>query len=239
MADHKTETSPPAAGVEIYSSPERRARLPIALEGWPFILAPALLAEVMALGGWIWPALVAFVLACYAAYFFRDPERVHDSGPGAPDRPVVCPADGKIIYIGPVEASPLYGRPAIKVSVFMNVFNVHVNRSPVVGLVEAIRYIPGAFVNASFDKASEKNERLLMGLRTDDGLNLEVVQIAGLIARRIVCWARTGDRLAAGDRFGLIRFGSRVDLYLPPQTVVTIRHGAKVKGGETILGSLS
>jgi len=209
-------------------------RLPIALEGWPFILAPALLAEILALGGALWAALLAFGLACFVTYFFRDPERVIPEGESL----VVSPADGKIVFLGQVEAAALSGRPALKVSVFMNLLDVHVNRSPVSGRVEGVKYIPGAFFNASLDKASTRNERLALALTTDGGHRVETVQIAGLVARRIVCWTERGDRLQAGQRFGLIRFGSRLDVYLPLESRLEVKQGQRVKAGQSILGRL-
>ncbi len=213
---------------------QTRARLPIALEGWPFILAPAVLAEILALGGVLWAALIAFAAAVWAAYFFRDPQRITPPG----DELVVAPADGRVVFAGLVEATPLGRGAARKVSVFMSLFDVHVNRMPVGGAVEELRYIPGAFLNASLNKASEKNERLILRLKTKKGLEVEVVQIAGLIARRIVCWARSGDEVEAGERFGLIRFGSRVDVYLPEDSRLAVEKGQGVKAGQSVLGWL-
>jgi len=209
-------------------------RLPIALEGWPFILAPALLAEILALAGVLWAALLAFGLACFVTYFFRDPERVIPEGGSL----VVSPADGRIVFLGQVEAAALSGRPALKVSVFMSLLDVHVNRSPVSGRVEGIKYIPGAFFNASLDKASARNERLALALTTDGGHQVETVQVAGLVARRIVCWTERGDRLEAGQRFGLIRFGSRLDVYLPVESRLEVKPGQRVKAGQSLLGRL-
>ncbi len=211
-----------------------QARVPIAREGWPFILAPAVLAEVLALAGWGAWALAAFAAALFSAWFFRDPERYHTPREGL----IVSPADGKVIHVGQVEAAPLSGEPALKVSIFMSVVDVHVNRSPVTGRVTAMDYTAGKFFNASLDKASESNERLILALETDGGSRVEVAQIAGLIARRIVCYAKPGDELTAGQRFGLIRFGSRVDLYLPTECRLNVGLGQRVKAGQDVVGRL-
>ncbi|MBW1712124.1 MAG: phosphatidylserine decarboxylase family protein [Deltaproteobacteria bacterium] len=212
-----------------------RARVPVAKEGWPFILAPALLALLLAVAGCLWGGLIFFGLACGTTFFFRDPERTFSAEQGA----VVSPADGKIVFLGQVEASPLGGGPAVKVSIFMNICDVHVHRSPAGGQVVDLKYVPGQFFNASLDKASEKNERLHLALQTEEGTKMEVVQIAGLIARRIVCWVRPGDRLEAGERLGMIRFGSRVDLYLPLEIQLWVGHGQRVKAGQSLIGKLS
>ena len=218
--------------------PQERAGAPVAREGWPFILAPLCLAFLLTLGGLLWLGLVFFLLACFATYFFRDPARVHSSAEDDGSDLVVCPADGKIVHHGPVPAAPLTGLEAVKISIFMNVFDVHVNRAPVAGKVSALRYVPGKFVNASLDKASEHNERLHLALSGPEDRVVEVVQIAGLIARRIVPYVKVGDVLEPGQRFGMIRFGSRVDLYLPPQTEIRVRVGQRVRAGETIIGSI-
>lgn len=210
-------------------------RVPIAREGWPYILAPAVLAEVLALADCLIGALVAFALALFSAWFFRDPERYHTPGPNR----LISPADGKVIHIGRVDTTPLSDQPALKISIFMSVFNVHVNRAPVAGRVVERRYWSGKFVNVSFDKASEANERLALALETESGGRLEMVQIAGLIARRIVCYAEPGDEVETGERVGLIRFGSRVDLYLPLDAELEIGLGAKVKAGQDALGRLT
>lgn len=209
-------------------------RIPIAKEGWPFILAPALLAEILALGGLIGWALLAFAATCLAAYFFRDPPRFFAGEEGE----IVAPADGRIVFLGQTEKGPLGEEAAIKVSIFMNLFDVHVNRVPATGRVVEMRYYPGQFFNASLDKASSRNERLALALQTETGQRLNVVQVAGLIARRIVCYARPGDELKAGQRFGLIRFGSRLDLYLPLASQLYVSLGQRVLAGQTPLGRL-
>jgi len=204
-------------------------RTPVAREGVPFILAAAGLSAVLF---WAWRPLgwVSLLLPAFVVNFFRNPPRLVPTGP--PGR-VVSPADGKIVVAGP---DPGSGR--VKVSIFMNVFNVHLNRIPVDGSVERIAYFPGAFLNASFDKASEQNERNRVEIRTKEGTQVIMVQVAGLIARRILCYAEAGDTLSAGTIFGLIRFGSRVDLDLPAGTTLSVRLGETVKGGETVLGIL-
>jgi len=205
----------------------------IAREGWPhagIALALALAATVLAGWGWslpFWLAL-AFVLQ-----FFRDPARAIPDAPGA----VVSAADGKVVVVQPAE-DPYLGRQALKVSVFMNVFNVHANRSPVGGEVRECWRHPGKFLNAVLPKASLENERVAIWLRTAQGADVTAVQIAGLIARRILCYARPGDRLERGQRYGFIRFGSRVDLYLPPASRARVAVGDKVYAGETVLAEL-
>jgi phosphatidylserine decarboxylase len=214
--------------------------LPIHREGWPFIaLFAAVNLFAFLLATWLGWLLLPLTAWCVA--FFRDPERAAPDGPGL----VICPADGKLLPI--VEAVPPaelgMGEAARRrLSVFMNVFNVHVNRSPVSGKVMAMAYRPGKFVNASFDKASEHNERMSLRLRPDgasgEGRDLAVVQIAGLVARRIVCDLAKGEGVRRGDRFGIIRFGSRVDVYLPPDARILAEPGAKVRAGETIFAEL-
>ena len=203
-------------------------RTPIAREGIPFILIAGILAAGLfvlskALGG------IGLLLVAFVVNFFRNPPRRVPAGP--PGR-IVSPADGKIVV---AETAPT-GR--VKVSIFMNVFNVHLNRIPVDGTVTGVTYFPGAFMNASFDKASEQNERNRVEMRTEKGESLTMVQVAGLVARRILCYAEPGETLAAGTIYGLIRFGSRVDLDLPAGTTLSVRLGETVKGGETVLGTL-
>ncbi len=204
-------------------------RTPVAREGVPFVLAAAGLSAVLF---WVWAPIgwVSLLLPAFVVNFFRNPAR---SVPPGPPGQVVSPADGKIVVAGPDRVS---GR--VRVSIFMNVLNVHLNRIPVDGTVTGITYFPGAFLNASFDKASEQNERNRVEIRTKGGEQVIMVQVAGLIARRILCYAEAGDTLSAGTIFGLIRFGSRVDLDLPVGTTLSVRLGEMVKGGETVLGIL-
>jgi phosphatidylserine decarboxylase len=204
----------------------------IAREGWPFLAAAMLVAAlVAALAGW-W-SLPFWLVALFVLQFFRDPARE------APDDPraVLAPADGRIVAVGRAR-DPFLERDANRVSVFMNVFNVHSNRSPVDGTVKQAWYRAGSFVNADLDKASLENERNALWLRTRGGQDVTCVQIAGLIARRILCYVGAGAELARGQRFGFIRFGSRVDLYLPLDAEVKAALGDKVSAGETIIARL-
>lgn len=225
--------------------------LKVAREGWPivglFVLISAIIITGVAL--LTGPHSIATYIATglclplcvWCVWFFRDPERATPTDAGA----IICPADGVVCAISVVkpEASPpelelpqRFGPGELtKICVFMNVFNVHVNRAPVAGVVEAIRYHPGAFLNASFDKASDLNERNSIVVRTPSGLGVAAVQIAGLVARRIVSRVKEGQALSAGERFGLIRFGSRVDVYVPGRVEVLVKLGQKTVAGETIL----
>ena len=201
--------------------------------GRPFIIAGlVVLAIGLALAHWLaWLALI-FVLFCL--YFFRDPERVPPDRPGA----IIAPADGRVVSVAPAVPPPELGlgaAPRWRVSIFLTVLNVHVNRVPVDGTVTRIAYRHGAFVNASLDKASEQNERNAVAIRLTDGSELAVVQIAGLIARRIICTLREGDAVRAGARFGIIRFGSRTDLYLPEGVRPLVQEGQTMLGGETVI----
>lgn len=205
----------------------------LAREGWPFIGAALLLALLVQLAagwGWAWPF---WLVAIFVVQFFRDPAR---DVPDAPDA-VLCPADGRVIVVERTR-DPYAGREALKISIFMNVFNVHSNRFPVDGMIRAVDYFPGRFFNADLDKASEANERNALQIERDDGALVTCVQIAGLVARRIVCHAGSGEHLARGQRFGFIRFGSRVDLYLPLQAEPLVTIGMKVMATETVVARL-
>jgi phosphatidylserine decarboxylase len=205
----------------------------IAREGWPFLGVSTLAAlGVTALGGLLWSLPFWLVLA-FIVQFFRDPPRRVPDDPMA----VLAPADGRIVVVGKAR-DPYLEREALKISVFMNVFNVHSNRSPVDGEVKGRWYNPGAFVNAALDKASTENERNALWLRTTDGVDVTCVQVAGLIARRILCYVDKGVALARGQRYGFIRFGSRVDLYLPLDAQPAVAVGDKVRATETILAHL-
>lgn len=205
-----------------------------AREGVPFTALSALLTLMLAILGCATGSALMFVVTALVAHFFRDPERVVPRDPSV----AVSPADGKVCKVGAAK-DPFTGQERKVVCVFMNVFNVHVNRSPVAGEVQQMRYYPGKFFNASLDKASEDNERLALSLRGVEGGEWTVVQIAGLVARRIVCWAEEGDELARGQRFGLIKFGSRLDLYLPDAYEVCVNVGEKVFAGQSILAKRS
>ena len=205
----------------------------IAREGWPFLAAAVVVAAVATwLAGW-WSAPL-WLAALFVLQFFRDPAR---EIPGDA-RTVVSPADGRVIAVERAR-DPYLERSAIKVSVFMNVFNVHSNRSPVDGKVQKRWYHPGSFVNAALDKASEENERNALWLRTDGGADVTCVQVAGLIARRILCYVAEGDRLARGQRFGFIRFGSRVDIYVPEDSSLVAALGDKVYASSTVIATLA
>ena len=199
-------------------------------EGLPYLGFFAFVTLVCAILGWPAPALVFLGLTTLTLNFFRNPLRVVPSESGV----VVSAADGKVVKVGPMP-DPLTGEERTAICVFMNVFNVHVNRFPVAGKVLRIGYIPGKFCNASFDKASKDNERNIVALETPEGERFTVVQIAGLIARRIVCWAEEGDSLERGEPFGVIKFGSRVDLYLPDGYVPCVTTNDKTLAGQTIL----
>ncbi|MBR3881516.1 MAG: phosphatidylserine decarboxylase family protein [Mailhella sp.] len=202
----------------------------LAPEGAPIIGLLTVLSLLTAILGW-WPVtIVAFVLLWFSVHFFRDPERVvpQEENLG------VSPADGKIIRIEP-RIDPMDGERKTCVSIFMNVFSVHVNRAPVHGTVTGVRYWPGKFINAAWDKASTDNERCTWQMKDENGDSWTFVQIAGLIARRIVPHAEQGDELKRGQRFGMIRFGSRVDVYLPADYNPAVRIGDQVFAGQTVL----
>ena len=205
----------------------------IAREGWPFLAIAGLAALLTTwAAGWLWAAPL-WLIAVFVLQFFRDPPR-----PIPGDRnSVLSPADGRIVAIAPVR-DPWLERDALKISVFMNVFNVHSNRSPVDGEVERRWYHPGAFINAALDKASVANERNALHIRAETGHDVTCVQVAGLIARRILCYVDSGAKLSRGQRYGFIRFGSRVDLYVPLDSRVRVAIGDKVRASSTLLAEL-
>jgi phosphatidylserine decarboxylase len=205
-----------------------------AREGWLFIIGAVVIAALVnILVSLIW-AVPFWVIAFFVLQFFRDPPRVVPQKANA----VLSPADGRIVAVESVK-DPYLKRDAIKVSVFMNVFNVHSNRSPVDGQVRDEWYCPGKFISANLPKASLENERNALWIKTDSGLDITCVQVAGLIAKRILCYVKIGDRLARGQRFGFIRFGSRVDVYLPLNTEIKVNIGDKVYATLTILAELA
>lgn len=208
-----------------------KARIPIAREGWPFILVPAGAAGLLGWAGWPWLAVCLGLGALASAGFFRDPERWPPALPGA----VLAPADGRVSEVRELHDS--FVGEAVRVSIFLSPLNVHVNRSPIAGLVTEVEYRPGRFLAAYRSEASEENERCTLSLRGESA-RVTVRQIAGILARRVVCRARPGDTLGVGERFGLIRFGSRTDLFVPKGTDLRCRTGDRVRGGETILGVL-
>ncbi len=212
----------------------RQGLAPIHPEGWKFIAAFAVAAVLLA---WVWSPLgwIGAILTAWCAYFFRDPKRTVPEGEGL----VVSPADGRVSMIAaviPPAELGLSNEPLTRISIFMNVFDCHVNRAPVTGRIDNIAYRPGLFLNAELDKASDDNER--NGLVIDTGTaRYGVVQIAGLIARRIVGWVRTGQTIGQGERFGLIRFGSRVDVYLPEGVIPLVGVGQRAVAGETVIAA--
>ena len=208
----------------------RPAHCGITPEGWPCIGLLGLAALVFAILH-CWPLALLFLLLCwFSLHFFRDPERVVPQGAGL----AVSPADGRVIRVEQ-RADPFTGDSVTCICIFMNVFSVHVNRAPLDCVVEDIRYWPGKYLNAAWDKASTDNERCAYQLRDADGGSWSMVQIAGLVARRIVCRVDVGDSLARGQRYGMIRFGSRVDLYLPHSYLPAVQVGEQVFAGQTVI----
>ncbi len=217
-----------------WSDPPNHTAFPVARAGYPFIFASVITTAVFALLEMSVPALIALAITFCICCFFRDPDRVIPNYPGA----VVSPADGKVVFAGPVDNSRFTGESCIKISIFMSIFNVHVNRIPHEGRVKAVNYYPGKFFSANLNKASNYNEHNAIFVETEDGKNICTVQIAGLIARRIICKVQKGDDVARGHRFGLICFGSRLDVYLPVDTTLNVTVGNRVKGGTSVLGNL-
>jgi phosphatidylserine decarboxylase len=210
---------------------------PLHPDGWKFVAIAALATVVLFL---LWQPLgwVGLIVTAWVVYFFRDPPRVTPIREGL----VVSPADGLIVSIAegtPPRELGMDEAPMTKIGIFLNVFDVHINRMPADGVVVDTRYRKGKFLNASLDKASDENERMAIRLRTVDGPEIAVVQIAGLVARRIVCQIQAGQAVAAGQRFGLIRFGSRTDLYVPRDWSIVAIEGQRVLGGETVLADSS
>jgi phosphatidylserine decarboxylase len=204
----------------------------IAREGYPLIGGAAALAAGAAVLGWSLLGSLLLLFALAIAAFFRDPDRIVPQGEGL----IVAPADGKIVSIVDLkDAAPMAGA-STRVSIFLSPLDVHINRMPVAGTVEEVRYQRGKFIPAYNDEASARNEQNALKILAAEGHRLAVVQVAGVLARRIVCHAKAGDVVKRGDRFGLIMFGSRTDTYLPPGCRVEVAEGQRVKGGETILG---
>jgi len=202
----------------------------IAREGWPFLgIAVVVAAAVTYFAGGAW-SIPFWIIALFVLQFFRDPARTIPQNPNA----VLSPADGRIVVVGKA-MDPYANREALKISVFMNVFNVHSNRAPVDGKIDKVEYFPGKFVNADLDKASSENERNALVVTADNGQQVTFVQVAGLIARRILCYVQAGEKLSRGQRYGFIRFGSRVDVYLPLTAQPKVVVGDKVSATETVL----
>ncbi len=210
-----------------------KADFPIARPGLCYICGACAVTAMLFFMGWFFAAWTAFFVTLFVCWFFRDPDR---DIPGD-DNVIVSPADGKILAVDQIDKNNFIDAcPCIKVSIFMNIFNVHVNRIPIGGEIIKTEYYPGKFFNASFDKSSKDNERNALVIVTDKGKSYAVVQIAGLIARRIICRAGRRDRLKTGDRYGMICFGSRLDIYLPCSVDITVCPGDKVKAGSSIIG---
>jgi phosphatidylserine decarboxylase len=207
-------------------------KLPIAKEGFPFLIPAALVTVIFAGMGWLMLTFLGFLLTLFIAFFFRNPKRKIPSLQNI----ILSPADGRIIYLGECEEDRFLKEKALKVSIFMSLFNVHINRAPASGKVLERSYHPGQFLVANAEKSSLLNEQNAFILETEDRLKILLIQIAGFVARRIVCYAKAGDTLRMGEIFGMIRFGSRIDLYLPTGVKPTVRVGQHVKGGESIIG---
>jgi len=204
----------------------------VAREGYPFIAFSAFATLISALIEYEFITVVLLFLTGFIFYFFRDPERViPDSEDG-----VVAPADGKVILVEKIFDDRFVNEHVYKISIFMSIFDVHVNRLPFAGEVEKIQYGAGSFYAANTDQGGLANEHCAVILSTSRNFRYAVVQVAGLVARRIVCWAEKGDTLERGSRFGLIRFGSRVDMYLPQQAQIEVRSGQRVRAGESVIG---
>lgn len=208
--------------------------MPIAIEGLPFAIPLLILSFVLWYFGIRYPAFFFTLLTVFVLWFFRNPERVAPHDPLA----VISPADGKVIVAEEINEDRYLKERALKISIFMNVFNVHVNRAPYTGKVADVVYNKGRFISANLDKASLDNEQNAVIIDIGNGKRIMFVQIAGLIARRIVCYLKPGDSVEKGRRFGLIRFGSRLDVYLPLSSALRVKIGDKVKAGESILGRL-
>jgi len=207
----------------------------IAREGYVFILISALMTIIAGFAAPSWVVFLLFLLTLFIVWFFRNPERKMPKG----EKLVISPADGKVIGIEEIQDHELGLGPFRKISIFMNIFSVHVNRVPYSGKVETISYHEGKFLSANLDKASSDNERNGLLIRMEDGQAIGVIQIAGLVARRIVCWVNEGMTVEKGERFGLIRFGSRVEVLLPADASVLVKIGDKVRAGMTPIGVLA
>jgi len=217
-----------------WSDPQSHTAFPVARAGYPFIFAAVFTTGVFALLGMNILALISLAVTFFICFFFRDPDRVVPNYIGA----VVSPADGKVVFAGPVDNNRFVDGLCIKISIFMSIFNVHVNRIPHEGRVKAVNYYPGKFFSANLNKASKHNEHNAVFVETEKGKNICTVQIAGLIARRIICKLQEGDTVVRGGRFGIICFGSRLDVYLPPDTTLNVAVGNRVKAGTSVLGDM-
>ncbi len=217
-----------------WSDPLSHTAFPVAKPGYGVIGASAFATAIFAIIGLTALAFFGLVVTFFVCWFFRDPDRVIPSKEGA----VVSPADGKVIIRDIVEDCPFMEGPCLKISIFMSIFNVHVNRIPYEGTISRVVYNPGKFFTANLDKASQDNEQNAIVLKTENDKKICFVQIAGLVARRIICGVQEGDSLSRGQRFGMICFGSRLDVYLPSDTKPKVFIGEKVKAGTSVLGYL-
>ena len=215
-----------------WSDPIGQTAFPVAKAGYPFIFSSAFVTLIFALLGLTYLALIGLVVSFFICGFFRDPDRVIPNISGA----IVSPADGKVILVKKINDSVFYEGDCNKISIFMSLFNVHVNRIPVDGTVKKVRYYPGKFFSANQDRASLQNEHNAVFIDTADGKGLCVVQVAGLIARRIICKVQAGDEMKRGQRYGLICFGSRLDVYLPADAEIKVNVGDRIKAGASLIG---
>ena len=220
-----------------YSWPEKpgTTAFPIARPGFVFIGAAAFATVLLAATGFSTLSFLSLLATFFICFFFRDPDRVVSDKKGT----ISSPADGKVIFAELADENPYFEGPCKKISIFMSVFNVHVNRIPYNGTITDVKYFPGKFVNASLDKASVENEKNALIIETETGKKFATVQVAGLVARRIICGAQPGDVVKRGTRFGLICFGSRLDIYLPEDTELSVKTGEKVQAGTSILGYMN
>ena len=223
--------------MDSYSWPEPPGQrtLPVAKAGYPLIFGGAFVTFVFALLGMTYLTFIGLVITLCFCGFFRDPDRVVPNQPEV----IVSPADGKVIAVGEVGGTPFYEGRCKKISIFMSVFNVHVNRIPFGGSIKKVSYHPGKFFAANLDKASSQNEHNAVYLETADGRRMCVVQVAGLIARRIICKVQPGTEVLKGQRYGIICFGSRLDVYLPEDAQIEVAIGDKIKAGASVIGRLA
>ena len=217
-----------------WADPRSRTAFPVAAPGYPFIYAAAFATVVFALIGYSVVAVIGIFVTVAICLFFRDPDRATP----VTKNTLVAPADGRVVFAGKVDSNPYVEGPCVMLGIFMSVFNVHVNRMPFAGDVLDITHYPGKFLNAGKKEASTQNERNALILNTKDNRRIGMVQIAGLIARRIVTWVNEGDTVVPGQRFGMICFGSRVDLYLPVETELSVKVGDRVSAGSSVIGYL-
>ena len=214
---------------------QKQYHLPIAREGVPFILAAMFSTFIVAVLGWGIVTVLLLVATLLIGHFFRDPERVSNAGEGE----IVSPADGRVISVKSVPSVRFLDKPAMKISIFMSVLDVHVNRVPVSGAIAGMHYKKGRYMAANLIQASEENEQNWLWIKSDSGRDVVITQVAGLIARRIVCWPKIGDRVVQAERFGMIRFGSRMDVYVPENSEILVFQGKHVYAGETVLCRLN